>query len=364
VSEDIVTRTDTRGTGGSRAEGGFSYQKRVTAWFAVRILAGARASGVHGLYEGPVLEVLCETAEHVDDLRVGLPDIVLVLQVKRSIKLEQAEDSPMGDTVAQFVRQHLTPGHAKDRLILTTTPVTPNTITENLKGALDRFRRYPDPLSLSDVGSEDKKNALAVFLNHARREWVRHSSSPAEEELRTFLKRCWVWTLDVREGESQELNALDMLRSVILRNPNQARSAWDSLLEITAAAVNTNTGFDRCWLEAALAKHLDGGYEALAMPGLREVSGQYIESPSRLVTAFAESADTCTWTVDAGPGPHLWLRSGPGTWYRTVSELAHGQRAFGYRDGVNSGDTTWYLLHRNDHGWAWGNGKYLKPTNG
>jgi hypothetical protein len=331
------------------------------------MLAGARASGVHGLYEGPVLEVLCETADYVDDLRVGLPDAVLVLQVKRSVKLEQAEDSPMGDTVAQFVRQYLTPGHAADRLILATTPVTPNTVTENLKGALDRFRRYPDPLSLSDVGSADKKKALAVFLDHARREWVRHSPSlaePAEEELRAFLRQCWVWTLDVREGEPQELNALDMLRSVILCNPNQARLAWDSLLEITATAVNTNTGFDRCWLEAALAERLEGGYEALAAPGLREVSGQYIEPPSRLVTAFAESADTCGWTVDAGPGPHLWLRSGPGTWYRTVSGLTHGQRAFGYRDGVESGDTTWYLLRRNDHGWAWGNGKYLKPAVG
>jgi hypothetical protein len=80
--------------------------------------------------------------------------------------------------------------------------------------------------------------------------------------------------------------------------------------------------------------------------------------------AFVESADTCTWTVDAGAGPHLWLRSGPGTWHRVVSGLAHGQRALGYRVGVESGDTTWYLLRRNDHGWAWGNGKYLKPVDG
>jgi hypothetical protein len=78
--------------------------------------------------------------------------------------------------------------------------------------------------------------------------------------------------------------------------------------------------------------------------------------------AFAEPADTCTWIVDTHGGPHLWLRSGPGTWYPTVGGLAHGQRAFGYRDGVESGDAIWYLLRRNDHDWAWGNGKYLKPV--
>lgn len=80
--------------------------------------------------------------------------------------------------------------------------------------------------------------------------------------------------------------------------------------------------------------------------------------------AFAELSDVRTWTVIPGAGPHLWLRSGPGKWYRTVSGLAHGQRVVGYRDGVENGDTTWYLLRRNDQDWAWGNGKYLNPVDG
>ena len=97
MSEGIASR---KGTAGSRAAGGFDYQFRVTAWLAVRMLAGDRASGVPGLYQGPVLDLVCETRDEVDDCRVGVPDDVLLLQAKHSVPLKQNERSPIGQTVA------------------------------------------------------------------------------------------------------------------------------------------------------------------------------------------------------------------------------------------------------------------------
>jgi hypothetical protein len=142
VSDDTVSRTD---TGGSAAVGGFNYQHCVTAWFAVRMLAGTAVSGVRGLYQGAVLEIACETDDPVDDCRVSLPDDILVLQVKHSIDLRKAEDSEMAKTAAQFVRQHLMPGHAADKMILVTTSSASRNVSANLKGALDRFRKLPEP---------------------------------------------------------------------------------------------------------------------------------------------------------------------------------------------------------------------------
>jgi len=74
----------------------------------------------------------------------------------------------------------------------------------------------------------------------------------------------------------------------------------------------------------------------------------------------AASSGICTWIVDADP--RLWLRSGPGFSCPTVGWLDYGQRAYGNCAGVESGGTTWYLLHRNGDGWAWGNSAYLKPA--
>jgi hypothetical protein len=76
VREGIASK---KGTAGSRAAGGLDYQDRVTAWLAVRMLAGDRAAGVPGLYEGQVLDLVCETCDEVDDCRVGLSDDVLLL---------------------------------------------------------------------------------------------------------------------------------------------------------------------------------------------------------------------------------------------------------------------------------------------
>lgn len=131
MREGIESR---KGTGGSRAAGGFSYQDRVTAWFAVRLLAGDRASGVPGLYEGQILDLVCETRDEVDDCRIGLRDDILLLQAKHSVQLKRAEDSDLGRTAAAFVRQHLTPGRAADKLVLWSLPRSPPRALRRISG--------------------------------------------------------------------------------------------------------------------------------------------------------------------------------------------------------------------------------------
>jgi hypothetical protein len=77
-----------------------------------------------------------------------------------------------------------------------------------------------------------------------------------------------------------------------------------------------------------------------------------------LGSCAAASAGGHHWIVEASP--RLWLRQGPGFEYPTVGWLDYGQRAYGHCAGVESGGTTWYLLRRNGHGWAWGNSAYLQ----
>jgi hypothetical protein len=267
LSEETVPRTD---TGGSAAAGGFDYQHRVTAWFAARMLAGTAASGVRGLYQGEILEIACETNDPVDDCRITLADNVLALQAKHSINLGKAEDSEIAKTAGQFVRQHLMPGHNADRLILVTTSYASGNVTQHLRGALERFRKLPEP-SFPLSSSRDEREALATFLDHVRREWRRYlqlATEPTQEQLRAFLRHCWAWTLDVGHGMPAEREALDVLRSSVLSDPGQADSAWDSLLRISAQAAADKTGFDRHQLEHELRSTcgigLIGGYQAHA----------------------------------------------------------------------------------------------------
>lgn len=361
MSQDIPRK----GTAGSRAAGGWDYQSRVTAWFGARILAGDRASGVPGLYQGPVLNLVCETGDEVDDCRVGLPDDVLLLQAKHSVQLEKAETSPMGQTVAQFVRQHLTAEQARDKLVLVTTSVSPATVTKDLKGALDGFRDgYPERGSLLSGANEMEKHALAVFLGHVKREWARSSESaaePTDEELRAFLKRCWVWTLNVDEGGPDEVSTLDLLRSSVLSNPSLADSAWDSLQKICETRVKTRTGFDRVLLEAKLAERLPGGLEAFTDLQYRRIRPDGPASPLTFIPV-PEGEDAACWIARPDPGNPMWVREGPGRTYKVISQFADGERVYGSRAGVAGEGFTWHLVRRRDGGWAWANGQYLRPV--
>src|ERR1041385_8917730 len=83
------------------------YQHRVAAWVGTHILAEKDAPPVFDLRAGTTLEWLrCETDEPVDDLLVGTSESGLVFaQVKRTVRLSQAEDSLFASALDQFVRQ-------------------------------------------------------------------------------------------------------------------------------------------------------------------------------------------------------------------------------------------------------------------
>ncbi|HXJ42039.1 MAG TPA: hypothetical protein VNH18_22370, partial [Bryobacteraceae bacterium] len=98
-----------RNTGGGRAtHAGTYYQNRVSAWWAVLILAEADADPPFDLPDELTLASLqAETTKAVDDLTVTTSKKGEVLcQAKHAVTLETTPESALGKTVAQFVRQY------------------------------------------------------------------------------------------------------------------------------------------------------------------------------------------------------------------------------------------------------------------
>ena len=121
-------------------------------------------------------------------------------------------------------------------------------------------------------------------------------------------------------------------------------------------------------LGVVIEHHARQGDTALQIRPVEAIAKADDSAARRLAEALGIGRDgalrpvaTCSWIVNASPGPHLWLRSGPGFDYPTIGWLSDGQRADGNSTGVESGGTIWYYLRRNDHGWAWGNSAYLEP---
>src|SRR5580698_1585975 len=131
----MVGRGNSTNVGGAAAQEGISYQNRVAAWFAVRILAEEAVSRPWDFPERPEF-LRCETEQPVDDLLLGLSGSGFVfVQVKHRLTIEKNPTSAFGETIDQFVRQHLVSGPAtksanpwqrplsseRDRLVCITT---------------------------------------------------------------------------------------------------------------------------------------------------------------------------------------------------------------------------------------------------
>ncbi|MER6112979.1 hypothetical protein [Streptomyces hirsutus] len=319
-----ATRAD---AGGSAGAGGFDYQHRVATWLAVTAVAASAYPGAQGLWSGAVERIACETGEPVDDCRVHTSDgRTLAIQAKRSITLSQSQESDFGKTVAQFVQQHLMPGHEQDRLVLVTSRDASKPVRNDLAQVLDRLRNSPaeqDGASL--VFNSDQTDAYDKFVTHAIREWVKQRGGPPSAAgLRTFLARCHVWVLDVEQGGLEEREALQTLRTSVITDPGQADAAWHVLLSACAQLAINHSGTDMRQLQQALSS------AGIALATIRDFTSD-VQCLTRITQDTLDQLGHGLTTVPTPQGPVAIARmvTGLGTTLQEVSVLVAGEPGAG-----------------------------------
>jgi hypothetical protein len=313
--------------GGSAGAGGFDYQHRVAAWLAVTAVAASASPGVQGLWTGTVERIACETGEPVDDCRVHTSDgRTLALQAKRSITLSKSEESELGKTVAQFVQQHLMPGHEQDRLILVTSRDASKPVRNDLAQVFDRLRNAPaeqDGVSL--VFNSNQTDAYNKFVAHAMREWAeQRGGMPSAAELRRFLARCHVWVLDVEQGGLEEREALRTLRASVITDPGQADAAWHVLLSACAQLAINHSGADMRQLQQALSS------AGIALATVRDFTSD-VQCLARTTQDTLDQLGHGLTTVPTPQGPVAIARTvtGIGATSQEVSVLVAGEPGAG-----------------------------------
>lgn len=257
--------------GGAATQAGINYQNRVAAWLAVRILAEQDASPLWGLPAASTLEFLrCETEQPVDDIMIGTSDGGhAFIQVKRSLSMDTSEESALASTINQFVRQFLTyrgtttgarpwerPLDAeRDRLILVTSSRSPSSVREHLRSTLRRLRSLtPDQTIEEGATNIPERSALDALMIHLRQSWQSVTGAgPSDGDVRDIIRLLRVQVLDVEDEGDAEREAKDLLRRSVVRNANQADSAWNALVEACARYATTRGGADRQQLQHVLS---------------------------------------------------------------------------------------------------------------
>ncbi len=312
--------------GGRASAGGFDYQHRVAAWFAVRVLAGAAAPPVLSLWTGNLDRVDCETGEPVDDIRVGpVQGAPLAVQAKRMIELSSKAGGELANTIAQFVSHHLLDGHGEDRLVLATSQDASGQVRKVLSAVLDRLRKVGAGKKPGDLRLNGKeRDAHTVIVGHVDRVWAAHTGRPPNaEQRRRFLRQCHVLVLDVEPDCGEEREARQLLRTAVVADPRRADSAWQELVGHCARLAAAGSGADQLQLQEVLTSRGVGlqtvmdyrqdvaRLAAATENSLRslEVSLTSIPAPGQLIAlrrssvgAFAERARRESFLVIGDPG--------------------------------------------------------------
>jgi|SRR5579871_943461 len=330
----------TRTAGGAAASGGFTFQHRVTAWIAVRILAERDASLPWELPATAVLTYLrCETGEEVDDLLVGTNDNrAIFVQCKRALDLSQAQTSDLASVIDQFVRQTLRaratglplpwrrPLDAQDRLIVAIAPeATSIPVRVHLAAVLQRLRTLSSSQPITDAAvNEEEERALSVVTEHVTRSWRHHAGAVPEGDVRWLLSLMHVFPLEIDPDRPAEIQALDTLRQSVLRQPEQATAAWHALLTACAEFTRARSSATRsglvnillrvpCHLKAApsfrgdierLQRHTDATVRDLADSARMRFGAIDVKMhrASTAALAYAVEAESLVVVGDAGAG--------------------------------------------------------------
>jgi tetratricopeptide (TPR) repeat protein len=254
--------------GGAATTGGIEFQARVTAWVAVSILAGPKASPPWSLPENVRLKALwSETGQPVDDLLVTTSEGGFAfLQAKRRLKLGRGADSDFASALDQCVRQYLLSGPGcgegerwerpldpgRDRLVLVTGKDAPERVRIHLPVLLGRLAANPPEHSREVVTNADEREVLELLHERLAASWHRQvGHPPSDREVARFASLLQIHILDVEKNGVGEAQAKDRLRDLLV-NPDDVAAAWAILVSEALQWAKRRTGVHRESLEKIL----------------------------------------------------------------------------------------------------------------
>ena len=335
-----MRRNENSNSGGAAAHSGIGYQDRVAAWTCVRILAGQEASPLWEWPEDSALEfVRCETEQPVDDVLVGTSHYGLAfINAKHSVIASQSEDSDFASALSQFARQFVASTNQVkgerpwersldaniDRFVLATSPESSAPVRDDLPVVLDRVRTLLPGQGLDDAAKTQSENeVLGKVKLHIQRFWTTLTGSlPAEQDIINLLRLIRIQVLDVDAGGDQEREAKTLLRTSVIRNPEQADAAWSTLIKTCALWASQRNGgaredLQRTLLQAGIAlkalrsyrddierlkEHSERTFALLRPLSLIEMDGREIKIQRSVSQALREAAEQHSVVVVGEPG--------------------------------------------------------------
>ena len=201
--------------------------------------------------------VRCQTEAPVDDVLVETNHSGFVfVQAKSGLRLDRGTHSPLRSATDQFVRQWRACAEgsdgakwarpvdrAKDRLVLATTSSSER-VNAVLPRLLQRLRDDEAADGLRSVSRSTDEIAVAQVIEEVTQEcWRRiYGRAAAAGEIASLLRNVRVQVLDLEDNGRDTASSLELLRSGVLQNPDDASKAWVAIQALTSQLHSTRSG--------------------------------------------------------------------------------------------------------------------------
>ena len=128
-----------------------------------------------------------------------------------------------------------------------------------------------------------ERQVIDILRNHIIRAWQSAAGiEPTADEIQTLLSLVYVEVLDLDDGGTGEREIKSLLRTAVLRNPDQTDSVWFQLIALCSGFATRRAGADRAGLQKSLQEtginlNVPRGYQN-DIRRLREHSGMSIDA--------------------------------------------------------------------------------------
>lgn len=292
--------------GGRATAKGVSYEVRIAAFIAVKMLCGNASVLWSGVTGADVLGITLQAAEPVDDVVVdlggnGARAFISAKERNQKIPLT-AKSAAFTDTVVAFVRQfRKLNDHERrlSRLIWAIPSAAGLEATRDLPQVLDTLRACDPNISLQEFArtrSARENKTFQKLLSLARQAWANETSTdPQQQELLAFARSVHVEVFDFEQGAHLEREAISDLAGSVIADSKQAFRSWDTLEHLFVRADERGTPITEALLRKAL---VDAGITLKASPGYDADVGRLQELTRRNIARLKEHT-----ALQFGPSP-------------------------------------------------------------
>ena len=287
--------------GGIAANSGIEYQQRVSAWFLSAMLLQIDLSNYFSYISKNTLieNIVFEGQRPIDDLNVICANnLVLYMQIKKSIYYSVQQNSPFSKTIEQFIKQYVRSSENNDIYILATSVKSSDKILNNLARILESV--HSGSVNNEIYFNEDEKEIYIGLYKLCQEIYYRYTRKDLNTiEYNKILNKIHIMVFNIEKDMSDERTIFSEFKQASNIEP---QLIWAVMLKEAALHAGQGLSVGKSNFIKKHVQYLSYNKNVSCSPDDNKIGniimpGKEMFSADREVVLVESVDDTCKYTI-------------------------------------------------------------------